>query len=139
MQFQVPQFIEVEDKLVGPLTFKQFLYILGGGGACFLIWSLVSPISSLLAIILLTPFAALSLALSFYKINERPFSVILESGFKYFFKDRLYIWSKTPKNAPKEAAKKPEAAKPQITVPRLTESKLKDIAWSLDIQDTNKR
>ena len=27
MQYQVPQFIEVEDKIFGPLTFKQFLYI----------------------------------------------------------------------------------------------------------------
>ncbi|TSC61742.1 MAG: SsrA-binding protein, partial [Parcubacteria group bacterium Athens0416_74] len=32
MQFQVPQFIEVEDKIVGPLTFKQFVFIAGGLG-----------------------------------------------------------------------------------------------------------
>ncbi|TSC80302.1 MAG: hypothetical protein G01um101429_152 [Parcubacteria group bacterium Gr01-1014_29] len=31
-QFQVPQFIEVEDKIFGPLTTKQFFYLLGGGG-----------------------------------------------------------------------------------------------------------
>ena len=38
MQFQVPQFIEVEDKIFGPLTFKQFVYVLGGAGACYLLW-----------------------------------------------------------------------------------------------------
>src|SRR3990172_12458701 len=38
MQFQVPQFIEIEDKIFGPLTFKQFIYVAGGAGACYLLW-----------------------------------------------------------------------------------------------------
>jgi hypothetical protein len=29
MQFRVPQFIDIEDKLFGPLTFKQFIYLAG--------------------------------------------------------------------------------------------------------------
>ena len=33
MQFQVPQFIETEDKVVGPLTLRQFMYIAGAGAA----------------------------------------------------------------------------------------------------------
>jgi len=38
MQFQVPQFIEVEDKIFGPLTFKQFVYMAGGAGLAYLLW-----------------------------------------------------------------------------------------------------
>ena len=38
MQFQVPQFIEIEDKIFGPLTAKQFFYILGGGAIIFLLY-----------------------------------------------------------------------------------------------------
>ena len=43
MQFQVPQFIEVEDKIFGPLTFKQFVYVAGGAGLAYLVWR-VSPL-----------------------------------------------------------------------------------------------
>ena len=35
MRFQVPQFIEIESKIFGPLTFKQFIYLAGGGGRNF--------------------------------------------------------------------------------------------------------
>ena len=38
MDYQVPQFIEVEDKLVGPLTFKQFVYLAGGAGICVILF-----------------------------------------------------------------------------------------------------
>ena len=39
MQYQVPQFIEVEDKIFGPLTFKQLVYVVGGE-PCFYLLSL---------------------------------------------------------------------------------------------------
>ena len=32
MRFEVPQFVDIEDKIFGPLTFKQFIYIAGGAG-----------------------------------------------------------------------------------------------------------
>jgi len=35
MRFEVPQFIDVEDKLFGPLTFTQFVYLAGSGGISF--------------------------------------------------------------------------------------------------------
>ena len=38
MRFQVPQFIEVEDKIFGPLTLKQFIYLAGAGGLVFVLW-----------------------------------------------------------------------------------------------------
>ena len=47
MQFKVPQFIDMEDKIVGPLTLKQFAYILGAGGFSFLLWTFI-PIKIIL-------------------------------------------------------------------------------------------
>ena len=38
MRFQVPQFIEVEDKIFGPLTFKQFVYVTGGVGLAVILF-----------------------------------------------------------------------------------------------------
>ena len=36
MQFQVPQFIEIEDKIIGPFTGRQFAFLLGGFGGGFI-------------------------------------------------------------------------------------------------------
>ena len=44
MRFQVPQFIEVEDKIFGPMTLKQFIYMAGGAGLSFLIYVLAKSL-----------------------------------------------------------------------------------------------
>ncbi len=89
MRYQVPQFIEVEDKIFGPLTFKQFIYLAGGGGLCLLFFTLL-PIY--LTVLLGLPVAAFALALAFYKVNGRPFIVSVEHAFGYFFGTKLYLW-----------------------------------------------
>ena len=38
MQFNVPQFIDIEDKIIGPLTLKQFLFLVAGAGLLFVLW-----------------------------------------------------------------------------------------------------
>lgn len=131
MQFQVPQFIEVEDKIVGPLTFKQFVYLLGGAGASYILWSLFPAI---VAIIFIAPIAALALALAFFKVNGRPFIVALEKGFVYLTGGKLYLWKKQEK-AIKRTVEILPSERQTISVPKLTEGKLKDIAWSLDIKE----
>jgi transposase len=98
MRFQVPQFIEVEDKVFGPLTVKQFIYIAGGGGLSFIIWSLV-PLPLIFKLVIILPVLAFSFALAFYKINNKPFINVVEAAFKYFFTAKLYIWRKAEKRA----------------------------------------
>lgn len=128
MQFQVPQFIEIEDKIFGPLTFKQFLYLAGGGGLCFLLYTLL-PL--FFAILLIIPAAGFSLALAFYKINNRPFIEVAESAFRYTSGSKLFIWKKEER--PIARQKQAPAAQTQQFVPKLSDSKLKDLAWSLDV------
>jgi len=91
MRFEVPQFIEVEDKIVGPLTWRQFIYVAGGTGVLILCYFLLPFI--LFAIIGL-PFAALAGSLAFHRINNRPFSIFLESFVSYVRKGKLYLWRK---------------------------------------------
>lgn len=133
-QYQVPQFIEVEDKIFGPLTIKQFIYLAGGGGACLALFTL-APFW--LALPLMLPVIALAVALAFYQINGRPFIIAMEHAFSYYFGSKLYLWKQrqaAPQTAPvnPEALVKPTAALP---VPKLSESKLKDLSWSLNIKD----
>src|SRR3989338_3959861 len=88
-QYQVPQFIEVEDKIFGPLTLKQFIYLAGGGGLCLMFFTLF-PLW--LMLILAVPVLTFSAALAFYTINGRPFIVALEHAVSYFFGSKLYLW-----------------------------------------------
>ena len=91
MRFEVPQFIEIEDKVIGPLTWKQFIYLAGGVGILVILY-LWLPLILFIAFGL--PFGILSASLAFHKINNRPFSVFLESILSYFGKAKLYLWRK---------------------------------------------
>lgn len=135
MQFQVPQFIEVEDKIFGPLTIFQFIYLTGGFGFAFAMWLLL-PLWA--AVILGGPVAALGAGLAFYKVNERPLMVLLEAMFQYLFSTKLYIWNKKKTKFPKpeELPTVGEAPEdPAKYVPAATSNRLKDLAWGLDVKE----
>lgn len=134
MQFQVPQFIEIEDKIFGPLTLKEFIYIAGGIGLSVVIY-LTIPYK-IISIPLIIAVMAFSLSLSFYRVNGKPFVSTVESAFYYFLNSKLYIWKKAerkPATRPDEMVKEATSI---LTIPKLSESKLKDLSWSLDIKET---
>jgi hypothetical protein len=134
MRYQVPQFIEVEDKIFGPFTFRQFAYLLGGAGLCFLAYKLTPMI---IAVPIMLGAAGIALALAFYKINNRPLISVLEAAFKYMLTNRLYIWKKHDKYPKKSAADTAlNTDYHTLRVPKISDSKLKDLAWSLDINET---
>ncbi len=131
MQYQTPQFIEIEDKIFGPFTFKQFIYLVGGGGACVALW-LVLP-SKILAILFIIPIAVFSLALALYRVNNKPFIDVVQAAFYYFFGSKLYIWKKEEKKMQQKVqGQKNIAAAP---LPKISESRLKELSWSLDIKE----
>ncbi len=136
MQYQVPQFIEIEDKIFGPLTLKQFIYLAGGGGLCLLFFTLL-PIY--IAVLFMLPVIALAFALAFYKVNDRPFIVVVEHAIGYFFGHKLYLWKQRDPKAQQAATPLPASAASLTTlgVPKLSSSKLKDLSWSLNIKDRN--
>jgi hypothetical protein len=131
MQFKVPQFIDVQDKLFGPFTFRQFIYIIGGGGMAFVVYKLL-PLW--IGILLIIPIVTLTILLLFYKINEKPFEFYLQAGINYLISSKLYIWKQ---RLVKPGINKEETEAPQIVsvVPMTSENKIKDLSWSLDVQD----
>lgn len=136
MRFQVPQFIEVEDKIIGQLTITQFIYLAGGIGFLIAMW-LILPLW--LAILIGAPVALFGLALAFYKVNNRPFIFALQHGLEYTFKDKLYIWDKgrTQQKDKEEPALLQADNDPAKFVPAATASKIKDLAWSLDVKESD--
>ena len=88
MRFEVPQFIEIEDKIFGPLTWKQFVYVAGGGGLVAVLFFFTPFI---VFVLLGTPVAVITFLLSFYPVNNRPFSSFLEAAVRYFKGTKLYL------------------------------------------------
>ena len=128
-EYQVPQFIEVEDKIFGPLSLKQFIYIAGGIGLSVII---MLSLPFYVGILLALPVAALSAGLAFYKVNNKNLVDIIEAAVTFYTKERLYLWKKQDKQvAPVQEA--PQA--PPREKLALTQGKLKELAWSLDIKD----
>jgi hypothetical protein len=130
MQFKVPQFIDVEDKLFGPFSFVQFAYLVGGAGLIFIIYKLL-PLW--IGIFLIIPVAILTGLLVFYRINNKPFVYYLQAGLSYYISSKLYIW-KQRLVKPTDKKKEEESTPPIVSViPMNNENKLKDVSWSLDV------
>lgn len=101
MRFEVPQFIEIEDKIFGPLTWRQFLYLGGGVGMAAVMFF---TLPFILFVLFGIPLALLAGALSFYPVNNRPFSFFLEAVVNYISSQRLYLWRQKSEVVHKESA-----------------------------------
>ena len=108
-QFTVPQFIDVEDKILGPISVRQFLILLIGGGVGFIFYTIADfTLFLVLAVIDL----ALTATFAFFKINGVPFHYFLLNLLQTFKRPALRVWHKEVLLAEIRAEmKKPETAK----------------------------
>ena len=90
-QFTVPQFIDVEDKILGPITIRQFLILLVGGIIDFIGWRYGDM--ALFALILSVS-GGLSLLFAFVKINGQAFHYFILNIIQTSRKPSLRIWKK---------------------------------------------
>lgn len=136
MQFRVPQFIDMEDKVFGPFTLKQFGYIIGAGGLSFLIWTFI-PIH-FIAILVIAPVAGLFLALAFVKYNNRSFGEILESAFTYYTSSKIYTWRQPTAQKTENPVDKIVAdTQKEIIISKTNRDKIHDISLGLDVFENN--
>jgi len=89
MRFQLPQFIETETKLVGPLTLKQFLWVAGGAAILFM-----TTQGGYLFFLLGIPIAGIFLALAFLKIDGIPLINYIAYLLSYLLNPKRYIFRK---------------------------------------------
>ena len=93
MRFQLPQFIETETKLVGPLTLKQFLWVAGGAAILFLLFTTTQ--GSFVFFIAGVPIAAVFAALAFLKIEGMPLINYIAYLLSYLLNPKRYIFRKS--------------------------------------------
>lgn len=130
MQYSVPQFVEIEDKIIAFLTLKQFLILLGGGLVIFLFWSIFG--ASIIFFLLTLPTIGFFALLAFGKFNGRPLLANAPYLVNFFLKPRVRIFHRISDLSTLPIMKKPEpapaAASPEVPV----SSRLKRLAYLLD-------
>lgn len=90
-QFVVPQFIDVEDKIFGPITTRQFLIILTAGLFIFLAYK-YADFGLFLAITIIV--GGLALLFAFIRVNGQNFHYFLLNILQTLRKPSLRIWNK---------------------------------------------
>ncbi len=94
MQFKVPQNIDMEDKIIGPLTLTQFFYLLFGGLILYILFTNLAATSALLFWILALPIGLFSFAMAFVKVQDRPFPTFIMAGIKFMTQPRARVWQR---------------------------------------------
>ena len=91
MKFQVPQFIETETKIVGPLTWKQFIWVAIGVGLLLMIIRFLTGFWLIfVSIIIIAVFGALA----FLRIEEMALIEYLMKALSYTFGPKKYLFKK---------------------------------------------
>lgn len=96
MQHPVPQFIEREQKLIGPLTIRQSIVLGIDATILVILFFLLDSffIFTLVAVLMVSA----GLVLAFGKFNERPMTDMIFSLFGFFLKPRIYRWKRAAKS-----------------------------------------
>jgi len=90
-RYTVPQFIEAEAKIMGPISVRQFIILLIAVLLMFISWKFAS---SLVGGILILLWGGLGLALAFVKINGQSMHIFLLGLIRTIRKPRLRVWYK---------------------------------------------
>lgn len=89
-QFTVPQFIDVEPKIIGPITARQFLTLLAAALLIFIAYKIFD--FGLFLVVGIFIFA-LAGTIAFLKINGRPFHYFILNLIQTFKKPSTRIWN----------------------------------------------
>ena len=132
-QFIVPKFIENEPKIVGPLTFKQFVFVGIAAGVSFLLFLTIPLPFSILTILIVI---LIGVGLAFGKINEKPLPEILKSFFVFSVSPKMYFWKKKIGPPPKfiEKPRRPQLKEVEKTpIPTaLGRGRLKELTTQIE-------
>jgi len=130
-QFTVPQFIEREAKIVGPFTFKQFLYVGAAGVILFILYFTIPFTYFILVAVVLMP---LALILAFFKFGGIPLPTVLKNFFVQSISPKIYIWGRKPliKRIPEVKKEIPKEKAEELPLKIAEKSRLKKLTTELE-------
>ncbi|MEK7202768.1 MAG: PrgI family protein [Patescibacteria group bacterium] len=138
MQFTVPQFIDVEDKIIGPITSRQFIIML----AAFILIAIFYKIFDFTLFAIASALViSISGALSFAKVNGRPFHFFILNFIQTLKRPKTRVWNhtigKTEADYKIEEKKKTEQVSAPLTK-RYNVSRLAELSLIVDTKGVYK-
>ena len=132
--FNIPQFIDTEDKVVGPFTAKQIGWMIAAVATLFVLYSLAGKTAFWF---LLLPVFAIFGGLAFYKPYGQPLTFLLASLFHFFLNPKIYVWKRVPdirKATKKVSQNKTDVRREKKTI---TTEKIEEITRLVDTENKN--
>lgn len=129
MMFSVPQFIDVEDKIAGPLTWRQLLWMIGMGATLLTLFNILD---SALFIIVAVPTVLLFVALAFYRPNGFPLTKFIFYGILFLAHPKVSVWERPTKRRPVAKPHEKHAEPPTAASRQIDQAKLTELARILD-------
>ena len=126
-QFLVPQFIDVEDKIIGPVTTRQFVIVLAALLLSFVCYRVFSFVYFVVLAIFIIGIAA---TLAFARVNGRPVHFFLLNFLQTFKRPKIRVWNKEAyvRDVQEVKSQIVEKQKAKSTKPSITGSRLRDIS-----------
>jgi len=135
MMFSVPQFIDVEDKIAGPLTWRQLGWMIAMGAVLLILFAIFE---TMFAIIVSIPIVLLFVALAFYKPNGIPMAIFIMHATMFLFRPKIAVWERpikkyVPEKKEPEKPKENENAGDKL----LTNDRIRELAKLIDSENRN--
>lgn len=124
MLFNVPQFIDIEDKIVGPFTGKQLGWMAVAGVILLILWNILDTSAFIVAAIVVCGIFG---ALAFYKPYNQPLTKFIASSFHFAFKPKMYVWKRSYADLKINKSKKPVKKEEPYQRKTLTSEKIQEI------------
>lgn len=133
MMFSVPQFIDIEDKIAGPLTWRQLLWMIGMGATLLVFFNMFD---SALFFIIAVPTVLLFVALAFYRPNGMPLAIFIFHAILFLFRPKVAVWERPIRRMPSQPKKEDlsSAASQAPAEKHVSQDKLKELARIMDRQ-----
>ena len=130
-QFTVPQFIDVEDKIFGPITVRQFVIILAGSLMLFIIFKFFS----LLYLLTVGGFIFINMILfAFFKVAGRPFHFFVLNFIQTILKSSLRVWQNLPRSVADHEIMEHKVETKRVRRRQFSTSRLAELSLIVDTQ-----
>jgi hypothetical protein len=128
MLFSVPQYIDVEDKVAGPLTARQLLWMIGMGAVLLVLWNIFDRAAFFIASV---PVVLVFVAFAFYRPYNQPLIVFVRNAVLFMVRPKVYVWNRSSAPVSRRPAKEvPASAKGAAKV--LTPEEVRRLAETVD-------
>jgi len=138
MRFQVPQDVQREDTIIGPITFKQLIIMIIGGGITYSMYLILFPIYKIFVWLpVVAILGILTLAFAFLKVFNMNFTVFILYLVEFLFKPRVRFFHRNnltykPKFSEKPVIIKSENDKQKVETKTISQDNIDDLSELLD-------